>query len=92
MELVSLNFAPFPKELILKKLEESGIHINRYAEILFLHGGFSTEGGYEGTLAIASLREIGLEDGAALSEISARARGYFCALRGRSRRKAKTLF
>ena len=72
MELIALKSAPFAKELISKRLEESGIHINRYAEILFSHGGFSTEGGYAGTIAIASLSEIGLEDGAALPEIFAR--------------------
>ena len=69
MELITLKAKPFPKDQISKKLEEHKIFINRYAEEFFAHPTFSTEHTSEMIIAIASLREIGLENGATLNEI-----------------------
>ncbi len=69
MEFITLKADPFPKNQILKKLEEHNILINQYAEEFFVHPTFSTEHTKEMTIAIASLREIGLENGATLNEI-----------------------
>lgn len=69
MEFIALTANPFPKNQILKKLEEYNIFINQYAEEFFVHPTFSTEHTKEMTIAIASLREIGLENGATLNEI-----------------------
>ena len=69
MELITLNTSPFPKNQISHKLEVHSILINRYAEVFFAHPAFSTENTREMTIAIASLREIGLENGGTLNEI-----------------------
>ena len=69
MEFITLKADPFPKNQILKKLEEHNILINRYAEAFFAHPAFSTEYTKEMTIVIASLREIGLENGATFNEI-----------------------
>ncbi|MBO5931769.1 MAG: hypothetical protein J6Q70_05995 [Clostridia bacterium] len=69
MELITLKANPFPKDQISKKLEEHNILINGYAEEFFAHPTFLTEHTREMTIAIASLREIGLENGAMLDEI-----------------------
>ena len=69
MEFITLKANPFPKNQILKKLEKHDILINQYAEEFFAHPTFSTEHTKEMTIAIASLREIGLENGATLNEI-----------------------
>lgn len=69
MEFITLNANPFPRNQISKKLEEHNILINQYAEEFFVHPTFSTEHTGEMTIAIASLREIGLENGATLNEI-----------------------
>ncbi len=69
MEFITLKANPFPKNQILKKLEEQNIFINQYAKEFFAHETFSTEHTKEMTIAIASLREIGLENGATLNEI-----------------------
>lgn len=69
MEFITLKANPFPKNQIFDKLEEHSILINQYAKEFFAHPAFSTEHTGEMTIAIASLREIGLEKGAALNEI-----------------------
>ncbi len=69
MKLITLNPSPFPKSQLLKKLEEYDIFINRYAEEFFAHPGFQTEKAETIVITIASLEEIGLENGAALDEI-----------------------
>ena len=69
MELITLKPTPFPKKQISHKLETHKILINRYAEVFFAHPAFLTENTVEMTIAIASLREIGLENGATLNEI-----------------------
>ena len=69
MEFITLKANPFPKNQILNRLEEHNILINQYAQTFFLHPTFSTEHTQEMTIAIASLREIGLENGATLNEI-----------------------
>ena len=69
MELIMLKPTPFPKNQISDKLEKHKILINQYAEIFFAHPAFSTENTSEMAIIIASLREIGLENGATLKEI-----------------------
>ena len=69
MEFITLKRNPFPKNRISHKLEEHDILINRYAEVFLAHLAFSTENTREMTIAIASLREIGLENGGTLNEI-----------------------
>jgi len=69
MKLITLKAEPFSKAQIGKKLEEHSIFINRYASEFFAHPAFSTEHTHEMTIAVASLREIGLENGATLNEI-----------------------
>ena len=69
MEFITLKRNPFPKNRISHKLEEHDILINRYAEVFLANPAFSTENTREMTIAIASLREIGLENGGTLNEI-----------------------
>ena len=69
MEFITLKRNPFPKNRISHKLVEHDILINRYAEVFLAHPAFSTENTREMTIAIASLREIGLENGGTLNEI-----------------------
>ena len=69
MELMTLRPVPFPKEQISHKLEANNILTNRYAGIFFDHPAFSTENTREMTIAIVSLGEIGLENGATWNEI-----------------------
>jgi hypothetical protein len=69
MEFIALKRNPFPKNRISHKLEVHDILINRYAEVFLAHPAFSTENTTEMTIAIASLREIGLENGGTLNEI-----------------------
>ena len=69
MELITLKPTPFPKKQISHKLETHNILINQYAEAFIAHPAFSTENTTEMTIVIASLREIGLENGATLNEI-----------------------
>lgn len=72
MEFITLKACSFPKHQILNKLEEHNILINQYAKLFFSHPTFSTNHPREMTIAIAPLREIGLENGATLNEISQR--------------------
>lgn len=69
MRRIVLKTEPFPPERIPCVLKEHGIFINRYAEAFFAHPRFSIGPSREATVAIASLREIGLENGAALRDI-----------------------
>ena len=69
MELITLKSTPFPKNQIFKMLEMHNILINQYAETFFAHPAFLTENTREMKIAIASLREIGLGNGATLNEV-----------------------
>ena len=69
MMFITLKADPFPKNHLLMKLREQDIHINRYAEEFFAHPEFHTEHASDMVIAIASLQEIGLENGATLNEI-----------------------
>ena len=69
MNLILLRADPFPKSQIPKKLQDHGISVNPYAEVLFTHPAFSTESFREMRIVITSLREIGLADGGTLDEI-----------------------
>ena len=69
MEYITLKSIPFPKNQIFNKLEEHNILINSHAETFFAHPKFLTELTSEMAIAIASLREIGFENGATLNEI-----------------------
>ena len=69
MEFITLKPNSFPKNQLMNKLEEHNVIINPYAQEFFLHPTFSTDHTREMTIAIASLREIGLENGASLNEI-----------------------
>ncbi len=69
MEFITLKPNAFPKDQIMNKLEEHNVLINPYAKEFFLHPTFSTDHTREMTVAMASLREIGLENGATLNEI-----------------------
>ena len=70
MITMQLRPAGFPKEDLSKRLTEENIHINRHAEAYFAHPGFSTEQPEALSIAIASLTELGFEDGATLEEIA----------------------
>ena len=69
MEYIALKPIPFPKDQRLNQLKEHNILTNPYAEAFFAHPTFFTEHTSEMTIAIASLREIGFENGATLNEI-----------------------
>lgn len=69
MELITLKPVPFPKKQISHELETHNILTNQYAEVFFAHPAFSTENTRDMTIAIVSLREIGLENGATWNEI-----------------------
>lgn len=69
MKQITLKAEPFSKDDIPKMLKDHGICINHYAREYFSHPEFSVSHSGEMALMIASLREIGLEDGAALSDI-----------------------
>lgn len=69
MTLIELKADPFPKNQLKKKIEENGVLINGYAEKYFAHSAFSTDHPGEMAIVIASLQEIGLENGATLNEI-----------------------
>lgn len=69
--MIRIELVPetFPEEELEKKLKEKSIFTNRYAEEYFSHPGFSTEKADVCSVVIASLREIGLEEGASLERI-----------------------
>ena len=65
----SLKAEPIPADRIPRTLEEHGILTNHYAEEYISHPRFFAGFKEELTVTIASLREIGLEDGACLEEL-----------------------
>lgn len=69
MKSFVLNPEPFLTKDILNKLEENNIFINDYAKQYFAHPLFSTEEAETTVITIASLREIGFENGATLNEL-----------------------
>ena len=69
MRKIVLKIEPIPSEQISDVLKEHGILINHYAEEFFAHPRFSTGCSRETTVTIASLQEIGLENGATLRDI-----------------------
>ena len=69
MRRIVLETGSFSAEQILKKLDEQGICINRYAEEYICHPRFSAVCSGKTTVTIASLREIGLQHGAALDDV-----------------------
>ena len=69
MKRISLKLEPLSEEQVLNILEERGIGINRYAEEYFRHPQFPSRQSREMTVVIASLREIGLPDGAVPEDI-----------------------
>ena len=69
MRKIVLKIEPFPVEQIPNMLKEHGILINHYAEEFFAHPRFSIGLSRETTVTIASLQEIGLENGATISDI-----------------------
>ena len=69
MRKIVLKIEPIPSEQISDVLKEHGILINHYAEEFFAHPLFSTGCSRETTVTIASLQEIGLENGATISDI-----------------------
>ena len=68
--IMTLRPTPFPKSCIRVILDQHEIMVNHYAREYFAHPGFVTEQAEETILTIVSLREIGLEHGATLAEIS----------------------
>ena len=69
MRNIVLKIEPFPSEQISDVLKEHGILINHYAEDFFAHPRFSIGRSRETTVTIASLQEIGLENGTTLRDI-----------------------
>ena len=72
---IALKNKPLPADRIRRTLEERGILTNRYAEEYMSHPRFSDGFQRESTVLIASLREIGMEDGATLDELFRHIRG-----------------
>ena len=66
---IVLKNEPFSADLIRRKLEEQGILTNHYAAEYIAHPQFSAGFGRESTVIVASLKEIGLENGATLDEL-----------------------
>ena len=69
MKEIKIKAVYFPSDQIPEILEENGILINRYAKEYFSHPRFSMQHPEEMTVLIASLQEIGFENGATLDEI-----------------------
>ncbi len=69
MRKIILKIKPFPVEQIPNLLKEHGILLNHYAKEFFAHPCFSIGPSGETTVTIASLQEIGLENGATISDI-----------------------
>ena len=69
MKNIVLQTEAIPKDQIPAMLKEHGICMNRYAEEYFAHPRFFIGDPEEITVTIASLQEIGLENGATLNEI-----------------------
>ncbi len=69
MERIKIKIDCFSKEQIKEKLKQYGIRINHYAEEYFSHSNFSLEFMDNKLVVIASLKEIGFENGATLPEL-----------------------
>lgn len=69
MRKIVLTIKSFPVEQIPNLLKEHGILLNHYAKEFFAHPCFSIGPSGETTVTIASLQEIGLENGATISDI-----------------------
>lgn len=69
MQYFALKTTPIPKDRLRSLLEEREIRINRYAETYIAHPGFRADRTEEKRVVIASLREIGLENGGSLADI-----------------------
>ena len=72
MKRFELNVEPLSAGQIPEMLEAHGIRVNRYAEEYFAHPQFSFSRPGKMTVVIVSLREIGLDGGATLNDISQR--------------------
>ncbi len=71
----SIQRVPYTKDQVLQKLKEHSILINHYAEEFISHPRFSAGQPDKMTVAVASLKELGLEEGATLSELFQHIRG-----------------
>lgn len=69
MQLITLAAGSVPADRIPGILNENGIRVNPYAEKYFAHPRFSAVLAEETDVTVASLQEIGLENGAPLDEI-----------------------
>ena len=69
MNQMTLKTKSLSFDQVCNLLKEHGIFTNHYAEEYFSHPRFSIGHSEEITVTIASLREIGLENGATLDEI-----------------------
>lgn len=70
MEQITIRAKTFPKEQLPGILKEHNIFINSYAEELFKHKEFRTDSfPDEVQVVIASLEELGFQNGATLGEI-----------------------
>ena len=74
MRQIVLKTETVPANKLCEMLEAQGIRTNHYAEVYFAHPRFSAGHPEELTVRIASLQEIGLENGASLEEIFRRIR------------------
>ena len=72
MKEIKIKADSIPSDQIPEILKENGIFINRYADEYFSHPRFSMLHPEEMTVLIASLQEIGFENGATLNEIFVR--------------------
>ena len=73
MQRITIHAQPFPKERLDEELRRHAVAVNDYARQFFAHAAFRTDD-YPPELCVAllPLRELGLTEGAALSEIFAR--------------------
>jgi hypothetical protein len=69
MENFTLKREPIPADQVFQKLKEGCILFNRYAAEYMSHPRFSAGKPGEISAAVASLQELGLEDGATLDEL-----------------------
>lgn len=69
MKTIVIKPERIPSEQIPEILKEHGILINHYAEEYFSHPRFSAGLSEERSVAVASLQEIGLDNGGTLQEI-----------------------
>ena len=78
MKSITMDPVPVPAGQIKETLEAHHILTNRHAEVFMAHPRFDPEAVEKTEVIIASLREIGLENGGTLGEIFRQAakRGY----------------